>query len=337
MELRIKERYNQEILRGLVARYGIDFHQLRLLDGFESYIYEFERKGKACILRVGHSLRRSEDLVRGEVDWINFLADGGVQVCRAIPSLQGRLVESVEDGRGGRFVGVVFVKASGIPPGQHHWNNAFNQRYGALIGKIHRLSKRYLPPNPAWRRPQWDDHLRPELESWLPPSDKTILEKYEELAGRLATIPKSVDSYGLIHQDAHAGNLFVDESGHLTLFDFDDCCYSWFVNDIAIVLFYSAFGQDDERSFSRRFMTHFMQGYLSENKIDPGSLRHISWFLKLREIDLYAVIHRSFDVSSIQDPWVASFMLNRKERIVNDIPFIDYDFAELAGNLNALL
>jgi hypothetical protein len=52
--------------------------------------------------------------------------------------------------------------------------------------------------------------------------------------------------------------------------------------------------------------------------------------LKLREIDLFAVIHRSFDVEDIQDRWVASFMKNRKEMILNDVPFIDLDFGELS-------
>ena len=36
-----------------------------------------------------------------------------------------------------------------------------------------------------------------------------------------------------------------------------------------------------------------------------------------------AVIHRDFDVTQIDDPWCASFMRGRKQRIENDIPFID--------------
>ena len=44
----------------------------------------------------------------------------------------------------------------------------------------------------------------------------------------------------MIHQDAHLGNLFVDDNYTLTLFDFDDCVYGHFIYDIAMVLFYSA-------------------------------------------------------------------------------------------------
>ena len=34
-------------------------NRIRLLDGFESFMYEFERGEGEYILRIGHSLRRS--------------------------------------------------------------------------------------------------------------------------------------------------------------------------------------------------------------------------------------------------------------------------------------
>jgi hypothetical protein len=43
------------------------------------------------------------------------------------------------------------------------------------------------------------------------------------------------------------------------------------------------------------------------------------------------VIHRSFDVDNLEDPWVAMFMKGRRERIENEIPFIDFDFSSLAA------
>ncbi len=59
-------------------------------------------------------------------------------------------------------------------------------------------------------------------------------------------------------------------------------------------------------------------------------LKEIPHFLKLREIDLYAIIHRSFDVDNLEDdPWVANYMRGRKEKIENDVPFIDFAFDRL--------
>src|SRR5512147_1665681 len=98
MEQQIKDHYSDAILQEAMHRYGIAAGQIRPLDAFESFIYEFEREGQAYILRIGHTLRKSEALVLGEVDWINYLAAGGVSVARAVPSDGGRLVEAVEDG-----------------------------------------------------------------------------------------------------------------------------------------------------------------------------------------------------------------------------------------------
>jgi hypothetical protein len=47
--------------------------------------------------------------------------------------------------------------------------------------------------------------------------------------------------------------------------------------------------------------------------------------LKQREIDLYGVIYRSFDVNNISDSWVARFMQGRKERIENDVPYVEIE------------
>jgi Ser/Thr protein kinase RdoA (MazF antagonist) len=93
------------------------------------------------------------------------------------------------------------------------------------------------------------------------------------------------------------------------------------------------YGQPDPRAFAQEFMCHFLQGYARENRIDAVWLKEIPYFLKLREIDLYAIIHRSFDVNNLDDPWVAGFMRGRKERIENDVPYLDLDFESLARYL----
>ena len=74
MEKRIRERYGQSILEQAMHRYRIADGALRELDGFESFIYEYTRDSGAFILRIAHSFRRSENLILGEVDWINYLA-----------------------------------------------------------------------------------------------------------------------------------------------------------------------------------------------------------------------------------------------------------------------
>ena len=63
-----------------------------------------------------------------------------------------------------------------------------------------------------------------------------------------------------------------------------------------------------------------------KNYLDPKWYQEIPHFLKQRELDLYAVIHRSFDVDNIDDWWAGQFMQGRKERIDNDVPYVKMNF-----------
>ncbi|MCP5094974.1 MAG: phosphotransferase, partial [Chloroflexi bacterium] len=198
--------------------------------------------------------------------------------------------------------------------------------YGRLIGKMHRLTKAYTPANPAWKRLEWDSLESMEVERQLPKADTLILERFQTLMQHLQSLPKGRDSYGLIHQDAHGGNFFVDEAGQITLFDFDDSAYGHFAYDVAMVLFYAVTNHENVDTFAPQFWHPCWQGYCEENQLDPVWLKEIPHFLKLREIDLYAVIHRSFDLDNLNDGWVAQFMNGRKQNIEQAIPYINTDF-----------
>ena len=146
---------------------------------------------------------------------------------------------------------------------------------------------------------------------------------------RLHALPRDEQGFGLVHQDAHGGNFHVDADGCITLFDFDDCVYSWYIYDLAMVVFYMIVNVDDPVSLARKFLPPFLEGYYLETDLDTVWFNHIPEFLKLREIDLYSAIHRSFDINRIEDPWVARFMAGRREKLEADQPFVDCDFASL--------
>jgi len=335
MDQQTLARCNDSILQAALLRYGIASQQIKPLDAFESFIFEFEREGAGYILRIGHSFRKSEALILGEVDWINTLARGGVSVARAIPSENGKLVEVIDDGQGGQFLVTAFVRAQGQKPWDAGWTPMRYENYGRLLGRMHALAVHYQPANPGWKRPEWDGESLNFIELYLPASEAGARQKYQTLLEHIYTLPKDKLTYGLIHQDAHQNNFFMDADGTLTLFDFDDCAYSWFINDIAIVLFYISMDAEElgfpsAAAFTHEFLTHFLRGYRQAYSLDPAWLKEIPAFLKLRELELYAVVHRDFDISHIDDWWIARFMRDRKARIEQDRPFIDFDFESLA-------
>jgi Ser/Thr protein kinase RdoA (MazF antagonist) len=326
MEKRIKEIYNEQILAQALARYGIAKNNVRLLDGFESFIYEYEKGGRGYILRVSHSSRRTSGMIGGEVEWLNYLAEHGVPAARAVPSDDGQLVEVVDVGDT-YFSAVSFEKALGAHPNREEWRAGLPGKLGQIMGRMHALTKRYQPSEARFKRPEWDEELEGFAEKHLPPSETKVIEKINALLAYLHTLPQDGESYGLVHTDMHGGNFFVDD-GKITLFDFDDCQYAWFVYDIALALFYvlphNCVSEKDV-AWAKDFLEQFLAGYDRENRIAPEWLRQIPYFLKLREMDLYVVIHRSFDLDDLS-PWCASFMDNRKYKIENDVPYVDMSF-----------
>lgn len=329
MESWIKNRFTPDILSETAARYGMEPHALKALDGFESFIFQYETDGESRILRVGHAIRRSERLVLGEIDWIQFLTDGGAGVVRLVPSVQGRPLERIPDSQGGYFLATAFRRARGCHAWEVGWSDGLYRNYGRLMGTLHRLTKLYVPRDPEGGRLHWDSPEMLEVETFLPKKETRIREQYRRLMDRIHDLPQTPDSYGLIHQDAHAGNFFVDDGGNITLFDFDDCVYSWFINDLAIVIFYMIVNTDQPGDLLDRFLPPFIKGYQEENVFDPRWPDAIPLFLKLREIDLYAMIHRSFDVENLVDPWCRRFMTGRRERLETDALFAPYDFKRI--------
>jgi len=327
MEDRITERYSEDILAKALQRYSIGKEDTSKLGGFESYIFAVVREGEEGILRIAHSIRRSPDLIRGELDWINYLYEGGVGVARPWRSDRGEWVELLDDGEGDYFLVSAFEKAKGDIHRGSDWPDSLLWEYGNQIGKMHKLTKSYQPRNPDWKRPEWDDPIHHEVAQFIPTRDQKIKDLYRAQIAKIKSLPIDEQAYGLIHQDAHQGNFFVDDQGKITIFDFDDSSYSWFVEDIALVLFYAVMGNENPADFTRMFLKDFMPGYFAANELDLDWIQHIPLFMKMRELDLYAVIHRSFNVENLDDSWCIWYLKDRKERLENGVPFLDFDFS----------
>lgn len=328
MEPIIRERFNDDILATARQRYDIAADQIRLLDSFESFMFEYEQAGAAYILRLGHSRRRTPELVHGEVDWINYLAAGGAGVARAVLSPGGELVELIPDGQGDYFLATAFVKAQGMPVWEtEQWGEPFFVAYGRLLGRIHHLSQSYQPANPAWQRPRWDDPANLVAHETLSQADSLIERRYRDGLAYLQALPRPPEAYGMIHQDAHTANLFVDADGRITLFDFDDCVYGHFVYDLAMVLFYAVVNRPDADAFAPGFWQAFWRGYEMENTLDPVWLREIPHFMKLREIELYTLLMRDYGLEALaDDSWSSRYLHGRLERIEQDVPVITMAF-----------
>lgn len=335
MEKAVRDLFNNSILETALNRYCIPMQDATILDGFESYIFNVRRNGCDYILRIGHSSRRSADLIQGEGEFINHLRDGGLSVPQVLPSTNQQLVEAVEARDGSFFLATLFEKAPGHPPEGDDWGPVLTQSMGQFMGRLHRLSRAFQPSQPRYRRYSIvDDFAEMDRagQKFLPEGDEPILQAFRDTVAAIQGLSMDTESFGLCHIDFHGGNFFITDEGVITLFDFDDCQYAWFVYDIAMALFYVISHDctsEENRQYAKSFLSTFWSGYAQEHNLASKWLEHMPLFLRLREIDLYMLIHRSMDVDQL-DPWCASYMDGRREKILNHTPYCAIDFGSIA-------
>ena len=313
------------IMEEAALRYGISANALEPLGGFRNLVYRFERAGRQYILRLSGESQRTANMVSAELDWLRYLSENGLTVARAVPSLTGNLVEVVEsDGKGVPVV--AFEKAPGQPPGDADWNKRLFHKMGRFLGTMHRLTRDYTPTDATHRRSEWWEDLDIFASQYLSAVDEAVQAKWREIRRYPEGLPQERDAFGLIHVDFHRGNFFV-QNGELTLFDFDDCVYSWFAEDLAMALFYAIWPPVKSRE-NQRFLQMFFRtclaGYREENELAERWLLEIPHFWKQREICLYMVL-----TALGKEQWSENqrlFMQKRRESVLSGAPYLDIPF-----------
>jgi Ser/Thr protein kinase RdoA (MazF antagonist) len=200
------------------------------------------------------------------------------------------------------------------------------QNWGQVLGQMHRLTKTYKPLSESIRRPDWHTW---EYYSGFPYAERlpAIQKKYDRLIAELHALPKDTDSYGLIHNDFNDGNFTVDyDNGDITVFDFDDCCYFWFMYDIACA-WEGGIGRTmfrplaERRDFMDRYMEQVMTGYNRENTLSDDWLARLPLFLRL--IQMQELMHFAQYLDD-PDEELQSELRYKIHCIENDIPYMGF-------------
>lgn len=325
MDNKIRGYFNNQVLCEAAASFTVTLPELVELDGFENFIYEYQKEGKDYILRISHISRRTPDMIEAEMHWIQYLHQNQVNCSQPLKSNNGHLVEVIGTGEN-QFVVCAFDKVPGCRVTEELDTKQFRFNYGRQLGRMHRVTRDYQPGN--FQRIQWfDDELVRNFGEVVPVDQVEVIRRMTENTQQILSMTPNKDNYGLIHADVHLGNFFVQQDD-IFLYDFDDSQYAFFAADIAIVMFYFAGRCPNSRSredFIREFYQDFMKGYLSEYQLPLDELRKIPIFLKQREIILYAAVLQAYRGVDF-DEWANWYMTGRREKIEQGIPFLDMDF-----------
>jgi amicoumacin kinase len=301
----------------LAGAYGVNVADIRFVTQVQNHIFAYRRDGVEFILRLTPQSHRSAEQVSAEVEWIHDLSERGVSVAAPVLAVDGLLARPI-DIEGEHFTAVSFQKVPGEIGSREHWTPAIFVEWGRLAGRLHRESIKYEPK--FNRRACWADRL----PSVIPESvdDEIAMERLETLAQTLGSIPKSADSYGLIHADLHFWNFSVSSDG-LTAFDFDNSEYNWFAADVGTAVFEAAtcnYQNLPREEFIKMFLGEFIKGYEQEANLGEAG-KKIPLFAKLREICIYLVLRKRWKNRSLTE-FQRRFFESIRRGVVNDLPFM---------------
>ncbi len=116
------------------------------------------------------------------------------------------------------------------------------------------------------------------------------------------------------------------DNGDITVFDFDDSCYSWFVYDIACA-WEGGIGRAmfrplaERQDFMKRYMEHVLTGYTRENTLSDDWLARLPLFLRL--IQMQELMHYAQYLDK-PDEEIQAGLRYKIHCIENDIPYLGF-------------
>jgi Ser/Thr protein kinase RdoA (MazF antagonist) len=329
---------DRDVLQTAARLFGTRKGALKMFPDYEgaaNLVYEYDSDGTALILRISYTQERSLQQIQAELNYVCYLYENGARVSRPVPSKNGIFVETVPSA-GVDFHVVSFIKGKGmrVPDNDYRYRvdapiEEYFQNWGQTLGQMHRLAKDFQPEDKHITRPEWFELHKSRLavETLVPARYPVIRDRIQSLFSKLRSLPRDRDSFGLIHGDFNDGNFTVDYSnGDITVFDFDDSCYFWFMYELASaweggigrVMFQSI---NERISFMDHYMDQVLEGYQRENALSADWFALLPLFIQLIQVEEFLHYVRYIDQPNNE----FQGGLNYKIRCIeNEIPYMGF-------------
>jgi Ser/Thr protein kinase RdoA (MazF antagonist) len=327
---------NEHLLPLIAELYGLEGYAIKPVkphEGGRNVVYACEQEGaEAKIIRIAFLDDRSREDFLGELDYVRYLFEHGGSVSDVVSSLKGNLLEEIAF-RNRTFYISVFARAKGQGLADHNYRyrdgapiTEYYYNCGKVLGRLHRLSKGY---EPVHRRYSFSDKYNAEsIERLIPDSLPLLKKKLLALLQSLEGLDRNAESYGLVHFDYNDGNYAIDyNDGQITVYDFDNACYCWYMFDLAS-LWMNGVGWiqfESEAAKRRKFMEDYYQaalaGYRSETGVDDAMLDMLPLFIQAAQME---AIMDAFEVmrSNGEELECDEELSYRIQCLEDDIPYL---------------
>ena len=261
-------------------------------EGGRNLVFIVKKGEDKYVLRLSSMEDRSEEDFLAEVEFIHYLAQNGAPVADVIPSISGKLLETVNTSGKKVFISLFeYAKGKLLYENQYRYREGvpieeYFYNTGKALGEIHRLSKQY---EPSHRRIDYSDKFNREY------IDRLIPDEYSELKqaifrrlDKFSELPREKEDYGLIHFDFSDGNYHIDFStGDITVFDFDNSMYCWYMFDLANLWLHGEgwcrfiCKKEDKKAYWQHYFDTVLDGYRSETDVSEELLLQLPLFIDM--------------------------------------------------------
>lgn len=241
-----------QLAQRVLAEYDLDRPAVAFIHHSDTVTYQVTSSGSKYLLRIHIPVTTSlglhgtnYDMVHSEITWLMALTqDTGLPLQKPVRNRTGELVTRLpaEDG--------TFINSTLL-----HWiegelyhrdletkKTAF--QIGALLARLHDHASGWQVPD-DFIRPKRDIayfrqvlvRLQPAVGSGLvsPQDYKELSRSTSLLIEIMRELDQSPDTYGIMHADAHKGNMIIN-AGNIHLIDFSFCAFGNFMFDLGICL-----------------------------------------------------------------------------------------------------
>lgn len=282
-------------------------YEIHFVTSSENHTYRILSEQGDFAMRAQRPGYHSLEEINAEIQFVETLSNSRIATAKPVMRTDGNFVSHMQTPEGDRLV-TLFHWVNGRHPEEIEFYDTYG-KMGSIMGHMHRvstkISKDYTKRRPRWTLNEiigshavWGGWDHPD---YIAQSQRQLILDFLALFQSQLIQYDSTGRCGLIHADMRPTNVILNE-GEVIIIDFDDCCHSWYLFDIAATVSFL-----EHRPDLPTWLNHFISQYRYQSPLSKQEVDLLPFFIGLRRVQLMAwyFSHReSAYAQSLGDIWL---------------------------------